>query len=308
MRVLTPLSFLLLALGPLTSGCAAKSSATRAPDDYGEASPGNFASESAASTASPAPAPEPGALAASPTATLPSTLLGSVAPARAVPAAGESGAEPAIAELDTIGADSVDQMLIFTGQLAIEIEFASTPQTVDAAVAIAVESGGYVAEMTDATLRLRVPSKRFRRTMREIEALGDVRSRGVQALDVSEEFHDLQVRLDNLQATRSRIQKLLGQAKDLSEILTIEKELERVTAEIDRIQGHLRLLASQAAFSTIAVAFAERPDDTIPKVIAGGGVPAVADPRTLPSSATWVGEVGIHRLLRFDATTEKTRR
>ncbi len=236
---------------------------------------------------------------------MPSAVLGSAPrPKQAATTKGESAdptaGEPAIDGLPTMGAD-VDQMLIFTGQLALEVDFAATAETIDSAVAIGVAAGGYVAQMTDTTLQLRVPSKNFRYSMHELQELGDVRSRNVQALDVSEEFNDLEVRLDNLRATRKRIEKLLGQSKDLAQILIVEKELQRVTGEIDQIEGRMRLLSSQAAFSTIAMAFAERPEDR-ELILADDPPPPApkANPRMLKNSAPWVGQVGIHNLLSFN--------
>ena len=244
----------------------------------------------AASPAQVAPAPAVASEAA------PIAVLGSVLPKEVQPS---GGAERALEEMRTTGADSVDQMIIFTGQLALEVEFSATSGAIDEAVAVAVGAGGYVAEMTNNTLRLRVPSKRFRRAMKQLEALGDVKSRGVQAMDVSEEFHDIEVRLSNLKATRSRIAKLLASSKDLVEILKVEKELQRVTVEIDRIEGRLRLLASQAAFSTVAIGFSERPEDRDEPlvVVADDPPPPPPPPRTLGSAAGWIGDVRVQSLI-----------
>ncbi|WP_181234336.1 DUF4349 domain-containing protein [Enhygromyxa salina] len=252
------------------------------------------------------PAPAAGGAASLPpmpesTAALPASVFGAPAPPPVTAVAVAPGeAEPAIEPLDTIGADAVDQMLIFTGQLAIRVDFSVTAKTIDTAVGLAVGAGGYVAQMTDTTLTLRVPSKRFRKVMMQLEDLGEVESRAVQALDVSEEFHDLQVQLDNLKATRARIEKLLAQSKDLAQILTVEKELQRVTAEIDRIEGRIRLLSSQAAFSTISIAFSERPEQREVKIaVDDGSTPPPSSPRTLSTSAGWISTVGVDSLMNF---------
>jgi hypothetical protein len=231
-------------------------------------------------------------------------VFASPAPSKAGPANADAHIE-AIEEVapdsfETMGADSIDQMLIFTAQLALEVDFASSAKTIDAAVQLGVTAGGYVAQMTDTTLHLRVPSRHFRKVMKQIEDLGDLRSRQVQALDVSEEYNDLGVRLDNLRATRERIEKLLNQSKDLAQILIIEKELERVTFEIDRIEGRMRMLASQAAFSTIAIAFSERPQRVELKQAGGEALPPPTTPRTLRSSAVWVHQVDVHNLLTIN--------
>ncbi|KIG15341.1 hypothetical protein DB30_05673 [Enhygromyxa salina] len=298
MRAPIPLLCLIFAS---TSACAAKHSAPNSPDYY-DSYPGDAAMRAddgslagPAPTAGGAPSVE---MAPASTGALPSSVFGAPAPTQITAAPDQ--AEPAIEPLDTVGADAVDQMLIFTGQLAIKVDFSVTAKTIDTAVGLAVSSGGYVAQMTDTTLTLRVPSKRFRKVMSQLEGLGDVLSRAVQALDVSEEYHDLQVQLDNLKATRGRIEKLLAQSKDLAQILTVEKELQRVTAEIDHIEGRIRLLSSQAAFSTISIAFSERPEQREVKIAADDGASTPASPpRTLSTSADWISNVGVNSLMNF---------
>ena len=292
----------------LSSACASAghATATPAPDMYADAGSAAEAAPMEASMEMDAPA-------ASDSAGSRDYAQASPAPAgviAAVPSTktGDSGkGETAEADLDdlrTLGADSIEQMIIFTGQLSLEVDFSGAHDAIDDAVALAVAAGGYVATMTDTTVQLRVPSKSFRKVLRKLEAVGDVLSRGVQAVDVSEEFHDLEVRLANLQATRKRIEKLLSSTKDLTQILVVEKELQRVTVEIDRLQGRMRLLSSQAAFSTIALTVSERPEEQPVKIIAEDDTPAPppppVPPKTLASSATWIGGVGVHKLMHLE--------
>lgn len=235
-------------------------------------------------------------------AVMPASVMGSPAPARAVVASGDgSGGERAISDDDvpTTG-DGVDQMLVFNGALSLAVAPDTIPSSIDTAADLAVAAGGYIAQQTDTTLTLRVPSGRFRKLMRGLEGLGQVRGRSVQTLDVSEEFHDLKVRLENLLATRTRIQKLLGQAKDLTEILVVEKELERLSVEIDGIEGRLRFLSSQATFSTVTLGFQELPREVVivePDEPPALVVPPAAPARLLDSSVEWIGEVDVQRLM-----------
>ena len=296
----------LLALG---LGCAAKSktdSHAPMPDDvYGgvdmaaaEAAPEAMAAMPGdMAGATPSASPGPGAV-------MPAAVMGSIAAPAARPNGGgdqAEGGEAAIADdLPTTGDDSVEQMLVFNGALHLAVQPDSIPASIDAAVERAVRAGGYIAQQTDTSLTLRVPSRRFRRLMKGVEGLGQVRSRSVQTLDVSERYHDLKVRLENLQATRSRIQKLMGQAKDLSEILVVEKELERISAEIDTIEGQLRYLSSQAAFSTVTITFSELPRELT--IVEDEHEPVVPPPppppaRVLDSSVEWIDEVDVTRLL-----------
>jgi len=287
-----------------STACAAQhASSAPAPDPY-------YADAGGAEMAAPTGAVEP-APAAATTGSTDDVQAASVIAAVPAGQASKSKSKGETAEADpddlrTLGADSIEQMIIFTGQLSLEVEFSAAHDAIDDAVSMAVSAGGYVATMTDTTVQLRVPSKSFRKVMRSLESVGDVLSRGVQAVDVSEEFNDLEVRLANLQATRKRIEKLLSQTKDLSQILVVEKELQRVTVEIDRLQGRMRMLSSHAAFSTIALAVSERPEEQPVKVIVEEDEPPPppppppAPPKTLASSAAWIGGVGVHKLMHLE--------
>ena len=73
----------------------------------------------------------------------------------------------------------------------------------------------------DAAVEVRVPSPRFREAMAKIEPLGEVTHRSVAATDVSDEFHDGEVRLQNLRATRTRLEALLTHTGTLADTLAV---------------------------------------------------------------------------------------
>lgn len=130
-------------------------------------------------------------------------------------------------------------------------------------VAIAREMDGFLAQQSDTVIVIRVPVRRFQEALGRIEALGDVLHRNIQATDVSEEFRDTTIRLRNLEQVRDRLAVLLNQARTVEESLTIERELERLTTEIESMKGRLRFLEDRIAFSTITVNFSPREQETL---------------------------------------------
>jgi hypothetical protein len=193
-----------------------------------------------------------------------------------------------------------DHMLIFTGSINMEVDRGDMAMSIDKVVDEAVAVGGYVAKQDDRSVTVRVPSGSFRAAMRAMEKIGDVTHRGVQAQDVSEEFHDIGVRLKSLRATRARLAKFLDRAKNIQEVLRVEQELSRLNTEIDRLEGRMRFLSQRASFSTITVALSAKP---IPqKVIVKKDAPPPpppppADPKTRPLPIEWLSRVGIDGLL-----------
>jgi hypothetical protein len=143
-------------------------------------------------------------------------------------------------------------MLVYTASLAMAVY--QVEPGLDGVERVARELGGYLSARQDASVTIRVPRDRFDDAVARIEKLGDVTHRDIKAQDVTDEFVDVQARLKNAYAIRDRLADLLSRAA-VKEALDIEKELGRVTEDIERMEGRLKLLRDQIAFSTITVTF-----------------------------------------------------
>jgi hypothetical protein len=207
---------------------------------------------------------------------------------------GEGGTEQAQAQQEK----PPTPLLIYTGKLGMEVPLAEDiPATIEKVIDIAVSAGGYLGSRTDTSVLVRVPSIRFRETLTTMEKLGDVKRRNVSAEDVSEEYHDLEVRLANLKAVQKRLQEFLAKAQGIPDALQVEHELERVGREIDQIEGRMRFLRARATFSTITVDLAAKPKQQV--VAQGQNVPP--PPRAIDLPIDWIARVGLDTLLNLRA-------
>lgn len=75
--------------------------------------------------------------------------------------------------------------------------------------------------------------------------------------DVTERYYDLKTRLKNKEALEKRYLELLKQASNMQDILEIEKNLNEVRTEIERLQGQFNYLSKQINLSTISLSFYE---------------------------------------------------
>ncbi|MBI5517624.1 MAG: DUF4349 domain-containing protein [Deltaproteobacteria bacterium] len=246
--------------------------------------------------APPAPPAQPSAPGATPVQTA-QTAVGSATgsaptgPGSHVPGTpqGPDGATPP-------AANTPAPMLIYTAEVEMQVPAAEMPATLDHVIETAVALGGYLARRTDTSVQVRVPSARFREGLGRVERLGEVLHRNVSADDVSEEYRDLEVRLQNLRAVRRRLEEFLTRAGTMQEALTVERELERVTREIDQLEGRLRFLGARVAFSLVTVNLHPRPLVALPPPLP----PPLVPPRRLPSlPVDWLQELGLDRLLNI---------
>lgn len=184
-------------------------------------------------------------------------------------------------------------LLIYTAQVDMQVDADDIAATLDRVIDVAQSLGGYIASRTDASVQVRIPSARFREGLTRVEGLGDVLHRSVNAQDVSEEYHDIEVRLQNLRAVRQRLQEFLNRAQNLQDALTVERELERVAREIDTLEGRLRFLGSRVAFSLVTVNLTARARP-VTAVVPEAPAP---EPRVIELPVEWLSRLGLDRLL-----------
>ena len=174
-------------------------------------------------------------------------------------------------------------LLIYTARLQLAVFEAVAG--IDAVQKLALESGGYLVKRSDRSITVRVPSEKFRASVAAFGKLGDVLHRDESVTDVTEQFYDLRTRLRSAHAMRDRLQQLLLEAKDVKEALAVERELGRVTANIERMEGKLKRMRELIAFSTITVEFRPRRADRVKSKV------------KLPFP--WLNRLGLSELLRL---------
>lgn len=148
-----------------------------------------------------------------------------------------------------------ERKLIKTGSISLEVEQLASAE--EAVLEWCQSFGGYVASSfnheTNAAFTVRIPAVHFDAAMAAAGNLGRVRSRNVSTQDVSEQFYDLQTRLDTRKILRDRLQSYLAQAKNMEDLLHIERELNSTLTEIESMEGRMRRLSNQIDYSTITV-------------------------------------------------------
>ncbi len=160
--------------------------------------------------------------------------------------------------------NAIERKLIKNGSLSFETDsLETTRRKIFAAVKA---NGGYTSDdqisltgdRINHTLEIRVPADRF-------DALVTAITTGVRHFDfkqitvndVTEEFIDISARMKAKKEMEARYLDLLKQAKTVSNMLEIERELGNIRAEIESIEGRLRYINDQVAWSTLSVTFYE---------------------------------------------------
>jgi len=208
---------------------------------------------------------------------------GGVRYAQAAPAVatGTTSATPSPTATDA--RDDSGPLLIYTATLYMAVFEVRTTQA--ALIERARAAGGFLFQQTDDRLVLRVPAAGFEAFLDGVGELGDVLHREVQAQDVGEEFRDVAIRIRNLEVTRQRVEALLAQATTVEQALAVQRELERITTELEALRGRQRYLADRLALSTITFVFQPRPREL------------VEQPEIFALPFGWLEQLGLSTLL-----------
>jgi hypothetical protein len=181
-----------------------------------------------------------------------------------------------------IQVEAAERMRIYQGTITVEVARRDDAQT--QFLAKVKEWGGYLSQQEDDQLTVRVPAARFDEAFAWLHSLGRVRSESKQASDVTDQYLDLGIRLENAKKSRERLLALLAKAEKVEDILKIEEQMRRLTEEIERFEGQMKRLQDQVALATITARFV---------------TPAAAPDRPggRPSRFAWIRAIGAERLL-----------
>jgi hypothetical protein len=176
-----------------------------------------------------------------------------------------SGGDGAISEGQPQAQAQLDRKIIYTASLQLRVE---DPRAVALSLqALAQRYGGYVSganvyqideDSARATVQLRVRTEQFDEALVEIRALAiEELNASIDSQDVTEEYVDIEGRIENLERTETELQALLTEAREqggeTEDILAIYRELTNVRGEIESYQGRLNVLSDAVDLATINV-------------------------------------------------------
>ncbi|MDR2918414.1 MAG: DUF4349 domain-containing protein [Tannerella sp.] len=149
----------------------------------------------------------------------------------------------------------------------IRFETSNATKTRESILKSVNENNGYLANdnstsygsSTDYYITIRVPADRFDILLEQISSTAKkIDSKDIKALDVTEEFIDVQARINTKKELENRYKEILKQAHKVEDILKIENEIGMLRSDIESLEGRLRYLKDKVSYSTLTVNFYEK--------------------------------------------------
>ncbi len=218
--------------------------------------------------------------------------------------AGEAPTYRAVAEDGTVvfkatSSQVFDAKIIRDGRLDLRVDPGTFGSNTEQIRVIAADLGGYVSqgetrieEYDDdryavGWYTMRIPSHRFDEAVGRVELLGERVSASLSSQDVTEEYVDLEGRLNYWQQQEAFYSKLMDDATTVNEMIALQAQMQEVLLTIEQIEGRMRYLDSRTDFATLTVGLTEIPS--------GPATPPVGtdptEPGTIQQAFDQAGEV-----------------
>jgi len=152
--------------------------------------------------------------------------------------------------------DKEVKKIIFSAYLNLKVKDIDTANA--KIVSIAKKYNGYVQELGTYSSIIRVKSDNLNEAVKEIELLGKITRKNISGQDVTDDYLDFQIRLENAEKARKRYLELLEKAENVEAAVKVEKELERLNETIELIKGKINRVDHLSNFSTITISIDEK--------------------------------------------------
>ncbi len=200
-------------------------------------------------------------------------------------AADSKGGVRASVPQEAVAADS--RIVIKNANLSIVVPDPSA--SMDVIAAMAESMGGFVVnsnayktqmdngrEVPQASITVRVPVERLNEAISKIKEQvenpeKDILSDQISGDDVTQNYTDLQSRLRNLQNAESKLQEIMGSAKDTQDVLNTFNQLVAVQEQIEVLKGQIQYYDQAAALSAISVSLLAK--ESVQPLTIGGWEP-----------------------------------
>ncbi|MEK6221017.1 MAG: DUF4349 domain-containing protein, partial [Chloroflexota bacterium] len=165
----------------------------------------------------------------------------------------------------SLAPQNITRLIIKEGYISMEVENTlKTHAQIEDLVASLASEGAYVISSNEngntggkspiISMQIRIPAEQFDTSMDRIAAMGvEIRDRNENSDDVSEEFVDLQNRIESLESARQRLLEIMENADTTEDLLKAEAQLTFRETELESLKGRLNFLSDSARLSRISI-------------------------------------------------------
>lgn len=156
--------------------------------------------------------------------------------------------------------ESANRMVVTTTSLSMQV--ADVPSVVEK-IQVSVEAmGGFLVNSNlskpegaaSGSITVRVPTTKIKEALTAIKAYGvKVVSENVNGTDVTDQYEDLEARLEVLNATKVKFEDIMKEATQIQDLLNVQQQIISLQSQIDSVKGQQKYLSQTAKLSLVSV-------------------------------------------------------
>jgi hypothetical protein len=160
------------------------------------------------------------------------------------------------------GGESVRGGELYIQDTSLSLVSGNPLQTESEVRRITQELGGFLVssnmtrpeEGATANVIVRVPTDRLDEALQKFEEAGErVVSKSILGRDVTEQYQDIESRLETLETVEARLQELLARTTEASTLLQIQQQLFQIQDQKDALVGQQQYLEDAAAMTRVTI-------------------------------------------------------
>ncbi|MCD4656547.1 MAG: DUF4349 domain-containing protein, partial [Planctomycetes bacterium] len=152
-----------------------------------------------------------------------------------------------------VSGEEIQQKLIYTGSFSVSVYDVELKKR--ELLAQIQKMGGYLQSETNTELEIRVPAEKFFEIVKIIEKIGRVLNRYVVTKDVTEQFYDIQKRLEVKKEGLATLREILKKLTKIEDVILLQREIRGLIEDIETLEGKMRVMQSLIKHSLISITF-----------------------------------------------------
>ncbi len=167
---------------------------------------------------------------------------------------------PQATPLSPSAENTIRRMIIRNANITLQVN--DINRALDAIINLANASGGYVvssniyqnAGSTTGGISIRVPAEGLNNVLKQLKSLAtQVTQENISGEDITEQYVNLQSQLDNLQKSKSQLEKIMLGATKTEDVLKVHQQLSSTQGQIDVLEGQIKYYKESVALSLVNI-------------------------------------------------------
>lgn len=156
--------------------------------------------------------------------------------------------------------DTQDRLVIKNTNLSLVVK--DVAKVITQIESVAKGFGGFLVDSNlnkpesaaNGTISVRVPQEKLTESLDEFKKLAvKVVSESVYGQDVTDEYVDLEARLEVLNKTKAKFEEIMDKAYAIQDLLSVQRELINLQSQIDSLKGQQKYYAQSAKLSKVTI-------------------------------------------------------